>query len=60
MNSLYTKQKMTQDESKYMGDLKLNEKQNTAFSYMVQGKNIFLTEAGGTGKSAIIKLFKVI
>jgi ATP-dependent DNA helicase PIF1 len=58
MNSLYTKQKMTQDESKYVGDLKLNEKQNIAFSYMVQGKNIFLTGPGGTGKSAIIKLFK--
>lgn len=59
INSSDTKQKMNQYESKYLvGDFKLNNKQNIAFSYMVQGKNIFLTGPGGTGKSAIIKLFK--
>ena len=31
-------------------DIKLSEKQNLAYNLMVQGKNIFLTGPGGTGK----------
>jgi ATP-dependent DNA helicase PIF1 len=61
MISRGTKQKMSTEEqlkSPQIGELKLNPKQTTAFNYMVQGKNIFLTGPGGTGKSALIKLFK--
>ena len=39
-------------------NIQLNDKQSIAFGYMVQGKNIFITGPGGTGKSAIIKIFK--
>jgi len=38
-------------------NIKLNDKQNYAYSLMASGKNMFITGAGGTGKTCIIKLF---
>lgn len=35
----------------------LSEKQRTAYDLIVKGQNIFVTGPGGTGKTAIIKLF---
>ena len=35
----------------------LSEKQKNAYTLIINGKNIFLTGVGGTGKSAIINLF---
>ena len=37
--------------------IKLNEKQKLAYELMSQGKSIFITGAGGVGKSACIKMF---
>lgn len=37
--------------------LRLRPKQEQAYFYMAQGKNIFITGAGGVGKSALIKTF---
>ena len=51
-------QKKSPSKSSQIGELKLNNKQNSALNYMIQGKNIFLTGPGGTGKSALIKLYK--
>lgn len=45
-------------EVKQVEEFKLTTKQKEAFDYMVQGKNIFLTGPGGSGKSAVIHLFK--
>jgi len=42
---------------KMSSSLRLKSEQNKAYSLMTQGKNIFLTGAGGTGKSETIKLF---
>ena len=38
-------------------NIELNEKQNIAYSLMANGKNVFITGPGGTGKTAVIKLF---
>jgi ATP-dependent DNA helicase PIF1 len=38
--------------------IKLNNKQNEAYSLMSQGKNIFITGMAGGGKTSIIKLYK--
>lgn len=40
-----------------MKKIKLNKKQNYAYSLMTQNKNIFITGPGGVGKSALIKIF---
>jgi len=40
--------------------VKFTEKQQIAFDAILSGKNIFLTGAGGTGKSLIIKTFKKV
>lgn len=40
--------------------IKLNRKQEEAYSYMARGENIFITGAGGVGKSALIKMFMKI
>ena len=40
--------------------LTLNVKQNQAYSYITNGKNIFLTGPAGVGKTSIIKLYKSI
>lgn len=40
-----------------MESLKLSEKQKDALNKIIKGYNIFLTGAGGVGKSLIIKLF---
>ena len=37
--------------------IKLNEKQNYAYSLIANGKSVFITGAGGVGKTYIIKLF---
>jgi ATP-dependent DNA helicase PIF1 len=37
----------------------LNEKQQYAFDRIVEGKNVFLTGPGGTGKSEVIKQFRL-
>lgn len=37
--------------------IKLNEKQKLAYELMSQGKSVFITGAGGVGKSACIKMF---
>ena len=41
-------------------DIKLVDKQNEAFSLMVDGHNVFLTGSAGTGKTSCIKLFMKI
>ena len=41
-------------------DVKLTPTQNEAYSYMAQGKSIFLTGPAGTGKSTLIKLFRKV
>ena len=38
-------------------NIELNEKQIIAYSLMANGKNVFITGPGGTGKTAVIKLF---
>ena len=40
--------------------LTLNDKQLQAYSYITNGKNIFLTGPAGVGKTSIIKLYKSI
>jgi ATP-dependent DNA helicase PIF1 len=47
-------------EQKEMKNIQLTEKQKEAFDYMVNGKNIFLTGPGGSGKSEVIHFFKSI
>ena len=42
--------------TKETNNIKLNSKQNYAYSLMSQGKNIFLTGPGGTGKTSLIRL----
>jgi len=37
--------------------IKLNEKQNDAYSTMTRGESLFLTGPAGTGKTAVIKIF---
>ena len=37
--------------------IKLNSKQNEAYSLMTNGKSIFLTGSAGTGKTSLIKMF---
>lgn len=37
--------------------IQLNEKQLQAYEYIKKGENIFITGAGGTGKSEIIKIY---
>lgn len=39
---------------------KLTQKQQEAFDYMAEGKNVFLTGPSGTGKSMVIHTFKKI
>ena len=46
--------------SKEINNIKLNTKQNYAYSLMAQGKNIFLTGPGGVGKTALIKLYNKV
>jgi len=43
-----------------MKDINLLPKQKLALDLMIQGKNVFLTGAFGTGKSMIINLFKTL
>lgn len=43
--------------NKLKTDIKLSEKQNDAYCLMANGKNIFLTGAAGSGKTACLKLF---
>ena len=38
--------------------VKLNDKQNIALRYMIDGYNVFLTGSGGTGKTQTINTFK--
>jgi ATP-dependent DNA helicase PIF1 len=42
---------------KMTDSIKLNTKQKEAFDAIVEGKNIFLTAAGGAGKSTLIKYY---
>lgn len=42
---------------KMVSDIKLNKKQNEAFSSMVAGKNVFVTGSAGTGKSKLLQVF---
>ena len=37
--------------------IKLKALQKKAYDLLVEGKNIFLTGAGGSGKSAVIRIF---
>lgn len=41
-----------------MSNFNLTEQQKKALDYMCKGENVFLTGPSGTGKSAVIKLFK--
>jgi ATP-dependent DNA helicase PIF1 len=43
--------------SNLCSNIKLRKKQNTAYNLMSLGKSVFLTGAGGTGKSSVIKMF---
>ena len=42
---------------KKISKIKLNSKQNEAFSLMKNGENVFVTGCGGTGKTELIKIF---
>lgn len=42
---------------KMSSNIRLKTKQNEAYNLMLQGKSIFLTGPGGTGKSMTVKLF---
>jgi len=60
----YKNENMSLEELKYKmlskslkDDIQLTDKQNEAFSAMVNGENIFLTGMGGVGKSATLKMF---
>lgn len=57
MNLFELKYKMLSDKLK---NENLLPEQAEAFGYMAEGKNIFLTGAGGVGKSFLVKLFKEI
>lgn len=46
--------------TKEINNIKLNTKQNYAYSLMAQGKNIFLTGPGGVGKTSLIKLYNKV
>ena len=41
-----------------MEDIKFNEKQQEAYDKIIAGKNLFISGAGGVGKSAVIKRAK--
>ena len=41
-------------------EMKFNEKQKEAYNLMCEGKNVFITGAGGVGKSELIKTFVTI
>lgn len=43
--------------SEKISNIKLTDKQNKAYSLMAQGKNVFVTGAGGTGKTCVVKTF---
>ena len=43
--------------SLYQSTQKLHEKQLKAYKHMINGENVFITGAGGTGKSEVIKIF---
>ena len=41
-----------------MSNIEFNEKQNEAYSMMVNRKSILITGPGGVGKTAVIKIFR--
>lgn len=46
--------------SEKIRNVKLLPKQDIAFNLMKEGKNVFLTGCGGTGKTTVIKLFRTL
>jgi ATP-dependent DNA helicase PIF1 len=58
MDFLEFEYKMELEKTHAPIEFKLTEMQQKAYDYMVEGKNIFLTGPSGSGKSAIIHLFK--
>ena len=61
LNNYIEKENIKKDKDKikiHSSNLMLNEKQLLAFDLMCNGENIFLTGAGGVGKSHCITLFK--